>query len=214
MKIFGLFALTSLAEDPIDPKSGAVCDEIFASSFNQNRGTGFIQNDAMENNRGYTTSDSCRWTIMSLSGQKLMIRFDRFDTEDSKKCDDNPKNDSKGANSVFQMTFRDSENNWTREKFCHTLGADRQAHRNQNHRSIIRNFEGNNPKTFKHKMGENLMGWTELDSWSIIFDFAVGTGANPNGFYKGFKIEYGLESTLAVADLKQEILDFIENYSL
>jgi len=142
-----------------------------------------------------------------------MVRFDRFDTEDSKKCDDNDKNDHKGANSVFEMTFSDSEGTFTNEKFCHTLGEDRQNHRNNNERSIIRNFEGNNPKTFKHRFGENLMGWTQLDTSGLTLDFAVGTGANPNGWYKGFRLEWALESSLEVADLKQQILDFIENYS-
>ena len=190
MKIFGFFALTAQAEDQIGPRSGAVCDQIFANSTSSNGGTGFVQNAAMEanlSNRGYTTSDSCKWYIMAISGEKLMIRFDRFDTEDSKKCDSNPNNDNKGPDSVFQMKFQDAENplQWTTEKFCHTLGEDRQNHRNSNQRTIIRNFQGNNPKTFKHKNGENLMGWTQINAWSIQFDFAVGNGANPNGWYKG-----------------------------
>ena len=214
MKIFGFLAISTLAEDKINPKSGQVCDTIFAHETGWDGETGFIQNDSMKKDRGYNPTDSCRWSVTSLSQKKIMVRFDRFDTEDSKKCDDNDKNDHKGANSVFEMTFSDSEGTFTNEKFCHTLGEDRQNHRNNNERSIIRNFEGNNPKTFKHRFGENLMGWTQLDTSGLTLDFAVGTGANPNGWYKGFRLEWALESSLEVADLKQQILDFIENYSL
>jgi len=218
MKLLNIFTVaTTLAQEgELAPKSGGCLKETWV---NWEEGeTGFIQNNAMNETlkmNGYNQSDSCTWVIKSgwMSTERIMIRFNRFDTEDSKLCDDNDKNDSKGANSVFEMKFKDSENNQYHEKFCHTLGYDRWQHKNGQQRTIIKNFEGGNPKNFKVKNGENLMGWTEIDTLSVQFDFAVGPTANKNGQgnYKGFKIEYAFASDLTVEDLKNAVEAFVED---
>jgi len=175
-------------------------------------GYGMFENDSMENNRGYTHQDNCKWKIFSgfNSDDTLMIRFKRFDLEDSKYCDANPNNDKKGPPSVFELTFQDEVGDWVSEKFCHTLGEDRFLHRTARS-GTNRNFESGNPRNFKHKKGENLMSWTQLNAKEVSFELAVGQGANINGFYKGFQIEYAVVSDLTHQALKDQINAFLTN---
>ena len=55
------------------------------------------------------------------------------------------------------------------------------------------------------------MSWTQLDAKEVRFEFAVGQGANLNGFYKGFQIEYAVVSDLTHEDLQTQINDFLSN---
>jgi len=201
---------TTAAAAGLEHKSG--CTETVFANFEG--GTGMISNPSMDLNQGYTHADSCRWVINSGFGvsQLLLVRFVRFDTEDSKKCDSNPNNDWKGGNSVFEMKFKDeTDSSFYHEKFCHTLGYDRWLHKNSRNGGTVRNFEGNNPKDVKVKNGENLMGWTQLDAKQVIFDFAVAPDANVQKKFKGFKIEYALDSDLELETLKSDIIAFVEN---
>ena len=92
----------------------------------------------------------------------------------------------------------------------HTIYTRHTAFWRKTHVTLFYHVLGN-PRNFKHKKGENLMSWTQLDAKEVRFEFAVGQGANINGFYKGFQIEYAVVSDLTHESLKAQIDAFLTN---
>lgn len=211
MKLSSFFVFASVAN------CEEACTE-FPINADRTGGTGVIQNQAWLDNRSYSSQDSCVWELRS--SEKLMIRFNNFDTDDSKLCDNNPANDHRGDRSVFEFSFNDGSD-WYTEKLCHSIGEDRFNHKNglRGRSGQIRSFAGGNPKKWKHnKFGDNLMGWTQINAEYVKFTFAVGPKANNrgNGPFKGFRLEYATISDLKLETLKDEILNFVnddQNYS-
>lgn len=216
MKVFGILGAATgiVSAESSTERSG--CLHRFWAHFSPD-GYGVVENDSMSRDDGYDFNDSCEWSIQSgfNSDKRLMIRLLRFDLEDSKFCDQNENNDHRGPPSVFELRFQDDNGDWETEKFCHTLGEDRFAHKMQRS-GINRNFRSGNPRNFKHKKGENLLSWTQLDVKEVRFELAIGKGANENKWYKGFRAEYAIVSDMTHDELRAEIDEFIsdnENYA-
>ena len=175
-----------------------------------NNGTGVIQNQAWLENRSYNSGDTCVWELKSGNSDRLMIRFNNFDTADSKLCDNNPANDKRGDRSVFEFEFHDGEN-WYTEKLCHSTGEDRHDHKTgaRGRSAQVRSFAGGNPKKWKHgKFGDNLMGWTQINAKSVKLTFSVGPNANNQGRgpYRGL-----LKKTFSFNRLKLILKVFVSN---
>ena len=110
-------------------------------------GYGKIRNLAMEREGkkkpndnsiiGYSAMDSGVWQIKSGFGsgaKPLIVRVNRFDIKDTKRCDSRDKNDQDWA---FHMEFNGGDG--TKDlSMCHTIGEDRQRH--QRERSHNRSF--------------------------------------------------------------------------
>jgi len=185
MKLFVVFCSLVSGNELVE-RSLPLCGQEEAW-FGQTSGT--ISSDSP-----YDDSYKCRWTIdgMTPNGKKsICIRFSQFDIEDDRKC----------RKSVVELSYGNMEP----ERFCQTLGADRDRHKRM--RMVQqKTFNSGNPR--KARAGQNYLTWTCLDTHKLTIQMASHPGANAAGNYLGFKLDWATESNLKMADLKADLASF------
>jgi len=186
------FSALMAAVEGVQPRNAPLCraDEAW---FGQNFG-------AISDGQGpYDDSFKCRWTVDGQTAtveKNLCIRFDRFDVEDSRAC----------KKTVIELTVGNDEP----ERFCQTLGADRDRHKRM--RMGHKTFNLANPR--KARNGANFLTWTCLDASSVQIQMASHPGANFNGNYQGFELVWATESSTTLTDMQNQIADFGANIDL